>query len=207
MAAQIFLHKTLSRWNNFIDTHPHDYKAYIQRGMVKFKLAAIDEAIADFDRAEKLEPNITPYLWQRGLAYYYAKRYEEGAKQFEIDLSVNRRDSEETIWRYLCIARYQGIIKAQNSLIIVKNDPRPIMHQVLHLYAGNRTVDDVLTVGEREGKQGKFYSSLYLGLYYEARAEEAKAKEYIIKAATNYQIDDDYMWYLACVHQQIRGWN
>jgi hypothetical protein len=36
--------------------------------MVKFKLGQI----AEFDTAEKLEPRIIPYLWQRGLSYYCA---------------------------------------------------------------------------------------------------------------------------------------
>ncbi len=93
---EIFQQKLL-QWNNYLISHPQDYQAYIQRGMVNFQLAKIPESIADFDRAEVIEPKITPYLWQRGLSYYYAQRYNEGAKQFLIDLKVNRQDIEETI--------------------------------------------------------------------------------------------------------------
>jgi hypothetical protein len=40
--------------------------------MVKFKLGQIAEFFAEFDTADKLESRIIPYLWQRGLSYYYA---------------------------------------------------------------------------------------------------------------------------------------
>ncbi|MEY3222100.1 MAG: hypothetical protein RLZZ203_956, partial [Cyanobacteriota bacterium] len=32
------------------------------------------------------------------------------------------------------------------------------------------------------------------------------AQEYIVKAADEYKIDD-YMWYLAVVHKQLRQWS
>ncbi|MEP6541008.1 hypothetical protein NDI47_02285 [Microcoleus vaginatus GB1-A2] len=73
--------------------------------MVKFKLRQIAESIADSDTAEKLDWRIIPYLWQGGLSYYYPARLAEGGKQFEIDLTVNGKDVQETVWRYLCIAK------------------------------------------------------------------------------------------------------
>ncbi|HEY9612777.1 hypothetical protein [Allocoleopsis sp.] len=220
MAKQNFLENELNRWNQSIQARPNDPQAYIRRGMVNFKLAKIDESIADFDRAEKIEPRLTPYLWQRGLSYYYAERFEEGAKQFELDLTVNAQDVEETIWRYLCIARLKGVAEARNSLLVVRNDPRLVMRSVYELYAGNCTTDDVLATGEKEGKRGNFYSYLYLGLYYEAESGEEQSagssstrqsaatlsREYILQAVNDYPLDD-YMWHLACVHRTLRGWS
>jgi tetratricopeptide (TPR) repeat protein len=199
------LENQLQRWNETIRNQPENPNAYIRRGMVKFQLAKIDESIEDFDKAEQLDARIKPYLWQRGLSYYYAERFAEGAQQFEIDLTVNFQDVEETVWRYLCIARISGVEEARNSLLTVKNDPRPVMRQVYDLYAGNCTPDDVLNVGISEGINGNFYSHLYLGLYYEAENNLNLAQEYIVKAADNYKIDD-YMWYLAQVHKTLRGW-
>jgi len=118
MYSQISLENQLKTWNDAIASRPEDSKAYIQRGMVNFKLARIAPSIQDFDRAEELDSSIMPYLWQRGLSYYYAERYAEGAKQFEVDLKVNSQDVEETVWRYLCIARSQGVTAAQNSLLV-----------------------------------------------------------------------------------------
>ncbi|MBC1236784.1 hypothetical protein [Nostoc sp. 2RC] len=199
------LENQLQRWNETVRNQPQNPNAYIRRGMVKFQLAKIDESIEDFDMAEKLDERVKPYLWQRGLSYYYAERFGQGAQQFEIDLTVNFQDVEETVWRYLCIARISGVEKARNSLLTVKNDPRPVMRQVYDLYAGNCTSDDVLNVGQSQGTKGNFYSHLYLGLYYEAENNLDLAKQYIVKAADNYKIDD-YMWYLAQVHKTLRGW-
>jgi hypothetical protein len=173
--------------------------------MVNFQLAKINESIQDFDMAEQLDPRLKPYLWQRGLSYYYAERFALGAQQFEIDLTVNAQDVEETVWRYLCMARLTGVAEARNSLLLVKNDPRRVMRCVYDLYAGNCTPDDILNVGELEGESGKFYSHLYLGLYYEADNNVELASKYIVKAADKYKIDD-YMWHLAQVHKTLRGW-
>jgi tetratricopeptide (TPR) repeat protein len=195
----------LQRWNGIIQNQPKDPKAYIQRGMVNFQLAKINESIQDFDMAEQLDPRLKPYLWQRGLSYYYAERFALGAQQFEIDLTVNAQDVEETVWRYLCMARLAGVAEARNSLLLVKNDPRRIMRCVYDLYAGNCTPDDILNVGELEGEGGKFYSHLYLGLYYEADNDVELASKYIVKAADKYKVND-YMWHVAQVHKTLRGW-
>lgn len=205
MNSQISLLAQLSWWNNVIRTNPQDAKAYIRRGMTFFKLAKIAESIEDFDTAEKLEPTLTPYLWQRGLSYYYAEKFAEGANQFEIDLTVNSDDVEETVWHYLCIARFQGVNEAKNTLLEVRNDPRKVMRCVYDLFAGNCLPKDVLFIGESEGKEGKFYSHLYLGLYYEAEGDVKQSQDYIVKAVS-YDLED-YMWYLACTHQKLRGWN
>jgi hypothetical protein len=45
-----------------------------------------------------------------------------------------------------------------------------------------------------------------LGLYYEAENNLELAQEYIVKSADEYKLDD-YMWYLAVVHKQLREWD
>lgn len=205
MTNQNSLENELNQWNQIIHSRPNHPQAYIRRGMVKFKLAKIDESITDFDQAETIAPHLSPYLWQRGLSYYYAQRFEEGAKQFELDLTVNAQDVEETVWRYLCIARLKGVTEALNSLLLVRNDPRLVMRCVYELYAGNCTTDDVLAAGQKEGKRGTFYSHLYVGLYYEAQEDVEQSCKHIVTAVHEYLLDD-YMWHLASVHQRLRGW-
>jgi tetratricopeptide (TPR) repeat protein len=87
------LENELQLLTRHLGADPHHPQGYIQRGMTYFKLGHIAEAIADFDRAEHLNPALTPYLWQRGLAYYYARRFADGAQQFEVDLTVNKHDA------------------------------------------------------------------------------------------------------------------
>ncbi len=85
------------------------------------------------------------------------------------------------------------------------NDPRLVMRSIYELYAGNCLPNDLLAAGQKEGKRGNFYSHLYLGLYYEAESDQERSRHYILKAVNDYPIDD-YMWYLACVHQMLRRW-
>jgi lipoprotein NlpI len=196
----------LCRYNALIGLFPENPRNYITRGMVRFKLGQVMASIEDFDRAEQLDPRLTPYLWQRGLSYYYVDRFEEGAKQFEIDLTVNSHDAEETLWRFLCIARNQGITSAQESLLEVRDDPRSILRSIYAFYGGKASIEEVLRSGRREGDRGCFYSHLYLGLYQEAEGDLESAKTYIKAAVSDYAIED-YMWYLARVHLQVRDYH
>ena len=92
----------------------------------------------------------------------HKKLIENGAtSQFKIDLTVNDKDLEETVWRYLCIAKESGATLAKNSLLGVKNDARLVRRQVYELFSGNCKPDDVLAAGKQEGKRGSFYSDLY----------------------------------------------
>ncbi|WP_414552626.1 tetratricopeptide repeat protein [Anabaena sp. CCY 0017] len=203
MNSSNLLEEKLAGWHDAIANHPHEPKAYIQRGMVYFQLADIQASIADFDIAEKLDPRLTPYLWQRGLSYYYVAKFAEGAKQFEIDLTVNFQDVEETVWRYLCIAQVDGVTAARQTLLEVKNDPRLVMQRVYDLYAGRCSTDDLLQLGNDHDQRAKFYSYFYVGLYFEAEKQVELARRYINQAVT--EKIDDYMWHVAMVHQNLRS--
>jgi tetratricopeptide (TPR) repeat protein len=200
------LESELQRLTRHLDTDLHQPKVYIERGMTYFKLGHIAEAIADFDRAEHLNPALTPYLWQRGLAYYYARRFADGAQQFEVDLTVNKHDVEETVWRYLCQAQLQSAQVAREGLLSVQNDSRPVMGWIYQLFAGGCHAETVLAQYRGAGQREQFYSHLYVGLYYEAERDKSRARQYITQAAAM-QIVDDYMGWVAMVHQRLRGWN
>ena len=66
-----------------------------------------------------------------GILPVHKKLIENGAtSQFKIDLTVNAKDLEETVWRYLCIAKESGATLAKNSLLAVKNDASLVRRQV-----------------------------------------------------------------------------
>ena len=199
------LAREVQRLTRDIQGNPHNTQLYIQRGMASFQLGNIAASIADFDRAEHLNPALTPHLWQRGIAYYYAERYEDGAKQFETDLTVNGHDVEETVWRYLCQAQVLGARAARDALLPVRNDPRPVMSWVYQLFAGACDAESVVTQGRDAGRRDRFYSHLYVGLYFEAERDRQHACHYITQAA-NMRVVEDYMGWVAIVHQRLRGW-
>jgi tetratricopeptide (TPR) repeat protein len=185
--------------------NPLNAQLYIQRGMASFQLGDIGAAIEDFDRAEHLLPTLTPYLWQRGIAYYYAERFEDGARQFEVDLSVNGHDVEETVWRYLCQAQLHGVNAARSMLLPVRNDSRPVMNRVYDLFAGACSADEMIGQYRTAEQRNRFYSHLYVGLYFEAARYSARARHHIAEAV-EMQILEDYMGWVAIVHQRLRGW-
>jgi len=200
------LEQELQYWDGIVQANSRNPNAFVRRGMTQFKLGNIPASIQDFNQAEQLDARLTPYLWQRGLSYYYAQRFEEGASQFEIDLTVNGQDVEETVWRFLCIAQSQGVEAAIATLLPVRQDPRPFMRRVYDLYAGHCTIETLLAEAATEDERGKFYRHLYVGLYAEAHQDQVQAQEHLAIAAEQSPLDD-YMWHLAIVHRQLRGWN
>jgi tetratricopeptide (TPR) repeat protein len=188
-----------------LEADAHNPKLYIQRGMTAFRLGDIVASIDDFDRAEHLNPALTPYLWQRGIAYYYAGRFEDGAKQFEIDLTVNGHDVEETVWRYLCQAQVRGAHTAREALLPVRDDSRPVMRRVYQLFAGTCQIEELIAQYRDAGRLERFYSALYAGLYREAERDMEYARRYISLAA-DMQVTEDYMGWVAIVHRRLRGW-
>ena len=140
------------------------------------------------------------------LSVFYAERFADGANQFEVDLTVNQHDVEETVWRYLCQAQLQGIQVARASLLPVQNDARPVMAWVYKLFAGECDAEMVLAQYRDTGQREQFYSRLYVGLYYEAARDTEYARQYITQAAAM-QVVDDYMGWVAMVHQHLRGWD
>jgi lipoprotein NlpI len=195
----------VQRLTRALEADPQNAQLHIKRGMASFQLVDIAASIDDFDQAERLDTALTPYLWQRGIAYYYAERFEDGAKQFETDLTVNGHDVEETVWRYLCQAQAQGADAARLALLPVRDDSRPMMSWVYQLFAGTCQPEVVITQYGDAGRHQRFYSALYVGLYFEAERDPQRARQYICQAA-DMQVTEDYMGWVAIVHQRLRGW-
>jgi len=181
---------------------------YQHRGWCRFRLGKFDDAIADFDKAIKLVPSMEPENWQRGIVYYYAKRFADGKKQFELHQTVNPHDVENAVWHFLCTARLSGLDAARASLIPITGDSRVPMAQVQSLFAGKATPQDVLKAAEggdpkSPNRNGQlFYAHLYLGLYYEATGDDLKCREHIQKAVTQFPSDSP-MGDVARVHAQV----
>lgn len=168
------------------------------------------ESVAVFDKLLELEPTAKPRLWQRGLALYYAEEYARGREQFEVHQTVNHADVENAAWHFICVAKKDGIEQARQHLIPISGDSRVPMQQVHDLFAGKASVEDVLSAAEQgdgeDLRNHRCYAHLYLGLYFEATGDEAKAKAHILKAAVDFSMDH-YMGRCAQVHAQVRGWS
>lgn len=167
------------------------------------------ESVAAFDKLIALQPTARPELWQRGLSLYYAGDFKAGREQFETHQTVNNADVENAAWHFICVARLEGVEAARKALIPIEGDTRVPMKQVHELFAGKGSVEAVLKAAE-EGedetlRNHRCYAHLYLGLYFEALGDAAKAREHMTKAAKDYRMDH-YMGRCAQVHLKVRGW-
>ncbi|KAK3282580.1 hypothetical protein CYMTET_9689 [Cymbomonas tetramitiformis] len=177
--------------------------------MDNFRKGNIAESIEYFDEVLEMSPKQKPFLWQRGLSLYYANRFVEGAEQFRSDVAVNPNDTEEAIWAFMCEARLDGPEQAQQGMLKVGQDFRPVMRAAYEAFSGEGTVQQLeAAAGRDRGGHDRFYSYLYIGLWYEAHNDEEAAREYIQAAAqTPYgQKSGDYMASLAEVHLKQRNW-
>ena len=173
------------------------------RGVAHFQAGRIAESVEEFDAVVRLAPGQAPYLWQRGIALYYADRYRDCREQFESHRTVNPDDVENAAWHFLCVAKAESPERAREALLPVGPDPRVPMRQVYQMFQGALSPEQVLAAGDR-GVESKFYAHLYVGLYYDALGHEANALTHIRAAAADrYAASGGYMHMVARVHLAI----
>ena len=181
---------------------------YHDRGRVYFKAAKFKESIADFDKEIELDPRRKISHWQRGIAYYYAGRYDDGRKQFEGYREFDSNDVENAVWRFMCMTKTVGIEKARKDMLKIGNDKRVPMRQIYDLYKGDLKIDDVFATvkannpEESELNARNFYAHLYVGIYYDLLGDRAKAFEHLNIATEKHRIAHT-MWDVARVHRDL----
>jgi lipoprotein NlpI len=174
-----------------------------RRGDEQLFAGRFDESIADFDAYLAAEPEADPYHWRRGIAYYYAGRYEDGAAQFVRHRTVNSDDVENAAWHFLCVARATNVEDARAAILPVGPDQRDPMMQVYELFAGRGTPQEVLENASSSSQaDAVFFAHLYLGLYYDVLGDSAKACKHIDLAATTHG-RSHYMGRVARVHASL----
>lgn len=175
-------------------------QAIFNRAVNDFEAGRFAASAEAFDRLAKIAPAAAPQLWQRGIALYYAGRFEDCRRQFESHRTVNPDDVENAAWHFLCVAQAEGIEKARAALLPVGPDSRVPMRQVYQMFQGTLSPDAVLkAAGGDPGAQ--FYAQLYLGLYAEALGRKDAALEHMnIAAADRFEPFGGYMHMVARVH-------
>ena len=175
-------------------------QAILTRAVTDFENGRFAESAAAFDNLAKAAPDQAPYLWQRGIALYYAGRYDDCRRQFESHRAVNPDDVENAAWHFLCVARAESPAKAKAALLPVGPDARVPMREVYQMFRGTRTPEQVLAAAGSQ-PDGQFYGHLYLGLYFEALGMKDQALEHItIAASDRFAPSGGYMHMVARVH-------
>lgn len=177
-----------------------------ERGWDRLASGDAAAAVADYDRIVKLAPNLEPSLWQRGIAHYYAGKFQEGATQFEVHRLVNPADVENPVWHLLCLARTPGqtLESARRKMLPVGPDPRVPMAEIRDLFAGSGSVEAVDAAATRAGSDSaRLYADLYIGLYHEASGDPEKGLTFIRRAAES-PLRGSGMGQIAAAHVRIR---
>ena len=175
-------------------------QAILDRAVADFENGRFAESAAVFDSLVKVVPDQAPYLWQRGIALYYAGRYNDCRRQFESHRAVNPDDVENAAWHFLCVARGESPAKARAALLPVGPDARAPMREIYQMFRGTLVPEQVLSAtGSRPDAQ--FYGHLYVGLYFDALGMKERALELItIAAADRFERYGGYMHMVARVH-------
>jgi len=213
--VQTSLYSSSSDYNNMSP------RMMVSKGMQLFRQGDVEGSLEAFDKADVAVPDgsLKPFLWQRGISYYYLDRFKEGSDQFKFDVKVNPLDVEEIVWDIACLARASNSDDTSSfppptmmTLPKGKKDRRRIMSTVYSLFRGEAKEEDLALAGHDAlaSKSDEFYALFYLGLYCEARGQMEKAEGYM-KAAVKTQYASslgvgDYMTSCAKVHCQLRGW-
>ena len=175
-------------------------QAIMNRAVGAFEQGRFAESATAFDELAKAIPDQAPQLWQRGIALYYASRYDDCRRQFESHRTVNPNDVENAVWHFLCVARGESPAKARAALLPVGPDARVPMREVYQMFGGTLTPEQVLSAAGSQ-PAALFYAHLYVGLYFEAQGMSARALEHIkIAAADRFERAGGYMHMVARVH-------
>ncbi len=199
--------KAIADFTTCIARDPKLAVAYDHRGSEQFVLGHIKESLEDFDQFLQLQPKAAPRHWKRGISLYYARRYADGRKQFKDGDKVFDNDVENAVWHFICNAKLKGIDKAREEILKIGKDDRVPMMVVYDLFMGKCKPDEVLKAAEAGEvpaplrKQQLFYAHLYLGLYYDAKGDKAKALQHMKLAGGEYRLG--YMGDVAHVHAEL----
>lgn len=207
--------EAIQDFNKALELDKTFYIAADRRGGEQFKLGKIKESIEDFNIFIKASPKDEAAHWRRGISFYYAGQYAEGAKQFVDGQIAYGTDVENAFWHYICMAKKDGVEKARKGILPIElsaggrfPDTRVPMKEIYDLIQAKGKPADVLVAAMNAKLDGEdknealFYANLYLGLFYDADGNAAKSKEHMTVAVEKHKISH-YMWDVANVHLKL----
>ena len=197
------------------ELEPNNLNYQMMLGDISFAAGQMDACVDAYDKLIELQPSLEPRLWQRGLALYYANKFENGVQQFETHQLVNTQDVENAVWHLLCAARISNVEEGRGKLIPISEDRRVPMSQIYEMYAGRMTPKQVLAIANRtspsvqldseQHRLQRYYAHLYIGLYYEMLKNQEASIQAMKKAAQlNPLGKTNFMGQVARVHLQLR---
>jgi lipoprotein NlpI len=180
-----------------------DIRAIMDQAIADFRAGRVEQSLEGFDRVARISPADAPYLWQRGIAQYYAGKFQECRDMFVSHRSVNPDDVENAAWHFLCVARAESPAAARKQMLPVGPDARRPMREVYRMFKGELTQAQVMTAAGSD-PSAQFFARLYVGLYLEATGNrEAGRAQIEIAAEDRFAGVGGYMHDVARVHMKM----
>jgi len=177
-----------------------DLRSVLDLAIQDFRAGRIERSLAGFDRVATMSPGDAPYLWQRGIAQYYAGRFRECRDMFISHRTVNPDDVENAAWHFLCVARAESPEAARKQILPVGRDARLPMREVYQMFQGRMTQAQVMKAAGSD-PSAQFFARLYIGLYLEATGDRDAGRVQIeIAAEDRFARVGGYMHDVARVH-------
>lgn len=105
-----------------VEENPHPYY-YVHRGLIYMNAFDIDEAIADFKEALKLNDKDWAAWNNLGCCYKYTNKYEKGIECFEKALEIINSNNEKEVLPYSNMADcYEGLYNMEKAVECYKLD-------------------------------------------------------------------------------------
>ncbi|WDQ16673.1 tetratricopeptide repeat protein [Rhodopirellula sp. P2] len=149
----------------------------------------VNDSIPHYERAIEQSPDMQPYLWQYGIALFFAGRFEDGRELFEAHRRVNPNDVENAAWHFLCEAKANGIDSARKLLLPAPGDRRVPMSEILDRLPGGdaAAIESAVNAIDQPGSKqsARFYADLYLGMIADAEGKPAAAQRFMQQAAAS----------------------
>ncbi|MBX3439022.1 MAG: hypothetical protein KF861_16140 [Planctomycetaceae bacterium] len=207
------LRRQLQSLETRLAADPKNVNLLSSRGDARFFLGDFAGAADDYDQMVMLNPELDASHWRRGIAWFYAQRYTDAARQFERYHSFDNVDRENGIWRYLCQVKAHGVEAARAGLLKYEKDDREPFRDVYRLFAGEIEPDRILEriaaadVPETEREKRRFYAHLYIGLWYAVHDQPEKAAPHLHQSLNNRWAPTAgygprYMWHVGRLHHQ-----
>jgi lipoprotein NlpI len=175
-------------------------RAILDHAVADFRAGRVQQSLVGFDRVALLSPADAPYLWQRGIAQYYAGRFRECRDMFISHRTVNPDDVENAAWHFLCVARAESPEAARQQILPVGPDARVPMREVYQMFQGRMTQAQVMKAAGTD-PSAQFFARLYIGLYLEATGDRQGGRAQIeIAAEDRFARVGGYMHDVARVH-------
>ena len=113
--------KQLRKCNKKLERNPENAKLYIQRGYLNFMVGNYNDALSDYENAEKYEPNNHNIYYSIGRMQYILKNYDNSLENYTKAIHLKPKDAKSYVGRGLVketCGNLQGAIEDYTKGII-----------------------------------------------------------------------------------------